>query len=49
MLATYWDRDYALPTPDETARGLWVRADLRAALCARRMESDLIAPYEVMR
>lgn len=49
MLAMYWERDYALPTPDEAARALWARADLRAALCARRLESDLITPYEATR
>lgn len=45
QLSAYWGRDQVLPSPDEAAVNLWPQAGLRAALCMRRMERDLISAY----
>lgn len=44
-LAAYWGRDHGLPSPDEAAVNLWPQVGLRAALCMRRLEHDLVSPY----
>lgn len=45
-LSTYWGWNPELPSADEAAIKLWRRAELRAALCMRRRDWDLVAPYE---
>lgn len=45
-LINYWDENPGLPSADDAAINLWARAELRAALCMRRLRHDLIAPYE---
>lgn len=44
-LLDYWERHYDLPSPNTAAATLWVRPEMRAALCARRLEADLVTPY----
>ncbi|MBU1819326.1 MAG: hypothetical protein KKB08_21530 [Gammaproteobacteria bacterium] len=45
-LTAYWGHDdYNLPSADEAAVNLWPQVWLRAALCMRRLERDLVSPY----
>jgi hypothetical protein len=44
-LATYWGCDHGLPSADEAAVTLWPQVTLRAALCMRRLQRDLVSPY----
>lgn len=44
-LAAYWGRDHGLPSADEAAVNLWPQVGLRAALCMRRLQRDLVSPY----
>lgn len=44
-LTAYWGRDHGLPSSDEAAVNLWPQVGLRAALCMRRLQSDLVIPY----
>lgn len=44
-LSAYWGRDHRLPSADEAAVNLWPQVGLRAALCMRRLQSDLVIPY----
>ena len=45
-LTAYWGHDdYDLPSADEAAVNLWPQVWLRAALCMRRLERDLVSPY----
>ncbi len=44
-LAKYWNGDFDLPSADEAAADLWSDAQLRAALCMRRLHRDLVLPY----
>lgn len=44
-LAAYWGRDHGLPSADEAAVNLWPQVSLRAALCMRRLQRDLVSPY----
>ncbi|KNE26479.1 hypothetical protein [Achromobacter spanius] len=45
-LAAYWGRnDYDLPSADEAAVNLWPQIELRAALCMRRLQRDLVSSY----
>lgn len=46
-LADYWDQDHSMPSADEAAMHLWPQVELRAALCMRRLQHDLVFPYEV--
>lgn len=45
-LAAYWEEDRNLPTMESIVEALWSRAELRGALCRRRLDADLVAPYE---
>lgn len=45
-LTAYWRESAAVPSPDEAAQELWGTAELRAALCARRVRADLVDAYE---
>lgn len=44
-LRSYWGEEHDLPSPDDAARLLWSRHELRAALCMRRLAGDLVDPY----
>ncbi|HIH2749968.1 hypothetical protein L3V59_41405 [Burkholderia aenigmatica] len=44
-LADYWGSDHGLPSADEAAMNLWPQVGLRAALCMRRLQRDLVSPY----
>lgn len=44
-LADYWDCNHELPSADEAAMNLWPQVELRAALCMRRLQRDLVFPY----
>lgn len=44
-LADYWGSDHVLPSADEAAENLWPQVGLRAALCMRRLQRDLVSPY----
>lgn len=44
-LEDYWGCNHGLPSADETAKNLWPQVKLRAALCMRRLERDLVLPY----
>jgi hypothetical protein len=44
-LLEYWDADHSLPSADDAAQHLWIRPELRAALCMRRLRADLVEPY----
>lgn len=44
-LNAYWGLKLKLPSADEAAEKLWEHAVLRAALCRRRLNDDLIVPY----
>lgn len=44
-LLSYWREPPELPTPDDAARHLWSDPQLRAALCARRVQTDLELAY----
>jgi len=44
-LADYWDCNHELPSADEAAINLWPQVELRAALCMRRLQRDLVFPY----
>lgn len=44
-LNAYWGLKLNLPSADEAATKLWEHAVLRAALCKRRLDDDLIVPY----
>lgn len=44
-LLDYWARHHDLPTADEAALNLWPQVELRAALCMRRLQLDLVSPY----
>ncbi|MDN7726657.1 hypothetical protein [Burkholderia gladioli] len=44
-LADYWGSDHGLPSADEVAINLWPQVGLRAALCMRRLQRDLVSPY----
>jgi hypothetical protein len=45
VLRSHWGAPHPLPTPDDVARALWSRPELRTALCMRRLHSDLVEPY----
>jgi hypothetical protein len=44
-LSVYWGRHHGLPSADEAAINLWPQVELRAALCMRRLQHDLVLPY----
>lgn len=44
-LNAYWDLKLKMPSTDEAAKKLWEHAELRAALCKRRLLEDLVVPY----
>ncbi|CAM2161400.1 conserved hypothetical protein [Paraburkholderia sacchari] len=44
-LADYWRSHHGLPSADEAAMTLWPKVGLRAALCMRRLQRDLVSPY----
>lgn len=44
-LAGYWRWQQNLPSPEEAAIHLWSQPELRAALCMRRLQRDLVTPY----
>ena len=46
-LKSYWGTDMTLPSAEEMAASLWPKMDLRAALCMRRLQRDLVVPYRV--
>ena len=48
-LNAYWDLNLKMPSTDEAAKKLWEHAELRAALCKRRLREDLVVPYESVR
>jgi hypothetical protein len=45
-LRAYWGEiGMRLPTPDDAAVLLWDEPAMRGALCARRLDADLVSPY----
>lgn len=44
-LAAYWGHDHVLPSADEASVNLWPQVALRAALCMRRLDRDLVSAY----
>lgn len=44
-LTGYWSWQQNLPSADEAAIHLWSQPELRAALCMRRLQRDLVTPY----
>ncbi len=45
-LNAYWSMELKLPSAEEAASELWKKPALRAALCKRRLQTDLVLPYE---
>lgn len=46
ILADYWGESSGLPTSAEAVQEAWAVRELRAALCRRRLDADLIEPYQ---